>query len=228
MFYHYLKIIGRGIKAMSILSFKKSVFALSLVVFAMPNAGFAQSNEATNKEIPTTLPPISSPQEYVRQKPGELLFETPRAENHLATNNELNSPLLTPNLPQKPLTKAQIAKQIAPYYDVTKNYNRLVQCYGTADFLGAFTNVRASSPGANPQLKKMAASIDAQKGQMQPFVLASMQTIAADKFRADYDKIARNVQNQVFGAKDFNVALNKQLATLNSCGKDIQKWHNGK
>ena len=70
----------------------------------------------------------------------------------------------------------------------------------------------------------MAASINAQKAQMQPFVLATTQTIAADKFRADYDKVARGVQNQVFGAKDFNLALNKQLATLNSCSKDMRTW----
>ena len=35
-------------------------------------------------------------------------------------------------MPQKPLTKAEIAKQIAPNFDVAKNYKRLVQCYGTA------------------------------------------------------------------------------------------------
>lgn len=210
--------------AMSILNIKKSVFALSLAVFTLPNAGFSQSTDVTNKEIPTTLPPVSTPQEYVRQKPGELLIEAPKTEIASTPNSELNSPILTPNVPQKPLTKAEIAKQIAPNFDVTKNYKRLVQCYGTADFLGAFTDVRASSPGANPQLKKMAASINAQKAQMQPFVLATTQTIPADKFRTDYDKAARGVQNQVFAAKDFNLALNKQLATLNSCGKDLRIW----
>ena len=209
---------------MSILNIKKSVFALALVGFTIPNAGnaFAQSS-ATDTQIPTTLP-STSPQEYVRQKPGELLIEAPKAENNPASNPDLNNPILTPNAPQKPLTKAEIAKQIAPNFDVGKNYKRLVQCYGTADFLGAFTDVRASSPGANPQLKKMATSINAQKAQMQPFVLATTQTVPADKFRADYDKAARVVQNQVFGAKDFNLALNKQLATLNSCGKDMRTW----
>lgn len=210
--------------AMSILNIKKSVFALALVGFTIPNAGFAfAQSSATDTQIPTTLP-STSPQEYVRQKPGELLIEAPKTDTASVPNNELNSPILAPNVPQKPLTKAEIAKQIAPNFDVAKNYKRLVQCYGTADFLGAFTDVRASSPGANPQLKKMAASINAQKAQMQPFVLATTQTIAADKFRSDYDKAARGVQNQVFGAKDFNLALNKQLATLNSCNKDMRIW----
>ena len=111
---------------MSILNIKKSVFALALVGFTIPNAGiaFAQSS-ATDTQIPTTLP-STSPQEYVRQKPGELLIEAPKTDTASVPNSELNSPILAPNVPQKPLTKAEIAKQIAPNFDVAKNYKRLV------------------------------------------------------------------------------------------------------
>jgi hypothetical protein len=192
----------------------------------------------------TSNPPANN--EYSRRKSGELLMDEPKTEVSapapviapvigkdgkpidIATPSVNPVAPIIPAKPVAPMTKAQIAKEIAPYFDTTKNYNRLVQCYGTADFLGALTNVRAGQAGATPQIKGIAMSIASLKAQMQPFVLATAQVKPETTFRKDYDKVARVVQNKVFASPDFNAALRPHLMTLDSCQKDVKKWRGGK
>jgi len=66
----------------------------------------------------------------------------------------LSSPAMAmpPAAPRGPLTPAEIAREIAPNFDVSRDYTRLVQCYGTADFMGAITRIQASRPGAPKQV----------------------------------------------------------------------------
>lgn len=129
--------------------------------------------------------------------------------------------------PSAPPTKEEIARQIAPNFNVATEYNRLVQCYGTADFMAAFTRVRASRPGATPQLVQMANQISALKSGMQPMVLAASTVKTEPRFRADYNRVATNVQNQIARGRNPDAALQTQLRTLNSCSPDIRRWRGG-
>ncbi len=130
--------------------------------------------------------------------------------------------------PKKPLTKEEIAKEIAPFFDTSKDYKRLTQCYGTADFVGALMRVRASQVGAPKQLAMVADQIGGLQAQMQPFVLATSTVYSEVKFRNDYDAIAKGVKKKVFGQKDTGKAMQPYLKTLDACGKDINKWRGGK
>ncbi len=126
-----------------------------------------------------------------------------------------------------PTTKAEIAKEIAPFFDTSKDYKRLTQCYGTADFIGALMRVRANQTGAPKQLGAIADQIGGMQAQMQPFVLASSTVFTEQKFRNDYDLIAKGVKKKVFGQKDMGKAMQPYLKTLDACGKDIYKWRGG-
>jgi len=87
----------------------------------------------------------------------------------------LSSPAMAmpPAAPRGPLTPAEIAREIAPNFDVSRDYTRLVQCYGTADFMGAITRIQASRPGAPKQVVGVAREIMALSDAMQPMVLAA-------------------------------------------------------
>ncbi|KAF0106687.1 MAG: hypothetical protein FD163_1976 [Hyphomonadaceae bacterium] len=132
-----------------------------------------------------------------------------------------------PPAPTRPPTREEIAREIAPNFNVATDYNRLVQCYGTADYMAAFTRVRANRPGATPQIRAMATQISGIKTQMQPFVLAASTIRTEARFRADYDRVARNVQNQIAASRNPDPIMQAQLRTLNACQTDIRRWRGG-
>jgi hypothetical protein len=138
----------------------------------------------------------------------------------------LPSPAMTsaPNAPLGPLTPAEIAREIAPNFDVSRDYTRLVQCYGTADFIGAITRIQASRPGAPKQVVGVAREIMALSDAMQPMVLAASTVRGEPRFRADYDAFARQGQRELAGAKNPNAVMQRRLATLEACRRDVTRW----
>ena len=137
-------------------------------------------------------------------------------------------PRLVPATPPAKLTPAQIAQQIAPNFNVTRDYVRLTQCYGMADFMGAVTRIQASRPGANPQIVNVARSIAALQDGMQPMVLAASTVRTEARFRADYDAIARRGQNELATSRTPNVTMQRRLATLDACRADVVRWRGGR
>jgi hypothetical protein len=133
-----------------------------------------------------------------------------------------------PALPAAPPTPEQIAREIAPGFNVARDYGRLVQCYGTADFMGAVTRVQASRPGAPPAMVDMARRIAAMQNLMQPLVLAASTVRGEARFRADYDAVARREQAQLARAGDPNATLQARLRALDACQPDIRRWRGGR
>jgi hypothetical protein len=136
----------------------------------------------------------------------------------------LPSPATAPTAPRGPLTPTEIAREIAPNFDVSREYTRLVQCYGTADFMGAITRIQASRPGAPKQVVGVAREIMARSDAMQPMVLAASTVRGEPRFRADYDAFARQGQRELAGAKNPNVVMQRRLATLEACRRDVTRW----
>ncbi len=143
-----------------------------------------------------------------------------------ATLPALSSPAMPipPIAPRGPLTPTEIAREIAPNFDVSRDYTRLVQCYGTADFMGAITRIQASRPGAPKQVVGVAREIMALSDAMQPMVLAASTVRGEPRFRADYDAFARQGQRELAGAKNPNAVMQRRLATLEACRRDVTRW----
>ncbi|MEY3234920.1 MAG: hypothetical protein RL230_2191 [Pseudomonadota bacterium] len=141
-----------------------------------------------------------------------------------ATPPTLPSSAISPTVPVGPLTPAEIAREIAPNFDVSSDYTRLVQCYGTADFMGAITRIQASRPGAPKQVVGVAREIMALSDAMQPMVLAASTVRGEPRFRADYDAFARQGQRELAGSKNPNVVMQRRLATLEACRRDVIRW----
>ncbi len=141
-----------------------------------------------------------------------------------ATLPALPSSAKAPIAPRGPLTPTQIAREIAPNFDVSRDYTRLVQCYGTADFMGAITRIQASRPGAPKQVVGVAREIMALSDAMQPMVLAASTVRGEPRFRADYDAFARQGQRELAGSKNPNVLMQRRLATLEACRRDVARW----
>jgi hypothetical protein len=140
-------------------------------------------------------------------------------------------PPLMPPAPKAPpakLTPTQIAQQIAPNFNVQRDYVRLTQCYGVADFMGAVTRIQASRPGATPQVINVARSIAALQDGMQPMVLAASTVRTEARFRADYDAIARRGQQELATSRTPNVTMQRRLATLDACRADVVRWRGGR
>jgi hypothetical protein len=133
-----------------------------------------------------------------------------------------------PAAPPAKLTPAQIAQQIAPNFNVTRDYVRLTQCYGIADFMGAVTRIQASRPGATPQIVGVARSIGGLQDAMQPMVLAASTVRGEARFRSDYDAIARNGQRELATSRTPNVTMQRRLATLDACRADVVRWRGGR
>jgi len=131
---------------------------------------------------------------------------------------------VAPAAPRGPLTPTEIAREIAPNFDVSREYTRLVQCYGTADFMGAITRIQASRPGAPKQVIGVAREIMALSDAMQPMVLAASTVRGEPRFRSDYDAFARQGQRELAGAKNPNVIMQRRLATLEACRRDVTRW----
>jgi hypothetical protein len=130
--------------------------------------------------------------------------------------------------PPAKLTPAQIAQQIAPNFNVSRDYVRLTQCYGIADFMGAVTRIQASRPGATPQIVAVARSIGGLQDAMQPMVLAASTVRGEARFRADYDAVARNGQRELATSRTPNVTMQRRLATLDACRGDVARWRGGR
>ena len=141
-----------------------------------------------------------------------------------ATPPTLPSSAISPTVPVGPLTPAEIAREIAPNFDVSSDYTRLVQCYGTADFMGAITRIQASRPGAPKQVVGVAREIMALSDAMQPMVLAASTVRGEPRFRADYDAFARQGQRELAGSKNPNAVMQRRLATLEACRRDVTRW----
>jgi hypothetical protein len=133
-----------------------------------------------------------------------------------------------PAPPPAKLTPAQIAQQIAPNFNVTRDYVRLTQCYGIADFMGAVTRIQASRPGATPQVIGVARSIGALQEGMQPMVLAASTVRTEARFRRDYDAIARRGQQELATSRTPNVTMQRRLASLDACRADVVRWRGGR
>jgi hypothetical protein len=133
-----------------------------------------------------------------------------------------------PATPPAKLTPAQIAQQIAPNFNVARDYVRLTQCYGVADFMGAVTRIQASRPGATPQVINVARSIATLQDAMQPMVLAASTVRTEARFRADYDAIARRGQQELATSRTPNVTMQRRLASLDACRADVVRWRGGR
>jgi hypothetical protein len=133
-----------------------------------------------------------------------------------------------PTAPPTKLTPTQIAQQIAPNFDVTRDYVRLTQCYGMADFMGAVTRIQASRPGATPQIVNVARTISGLQDAMQPMVLAASTVRGEARFRADYDAVARRGQTELATSRTPNVTMQRRLATLDACRADVGRWRGGR
>lgn len=132
-----------------------------------------------------------------------------------------------PAAPPRPPTKEEIAREIAPNFNVARDYTRLVQCYGTADFMGAVTRVQAGRPGAPPQMAAAARQITGLQGMMQPLVLASSTLRGEARFRADYDAVARRGQSEMARSANPNAVMQAQLRVLDACQADVRRWRGG-
>jgi hypothetical protein len=144
-----------------------------------------------------------------------------------------SAPLLPPRAavpapPPAKLTPAQIAQQIAPNFNVTRDYVRLTQCYGVADFMGAVTRIQASRPGATPQVVNVARTIASLQAAMQPMVLAASTVRTEARFRADYDAVARRGQAELASSRTPNVTMQRRLASLDACRADVLRWRGGR
>jgi hypothetical protein len=137
-------------------------------------------------------------------------------------------PRPAPAAPPAKLTPAQIAQQIAPNFNVTRDYVRLTQCYGIADFMGAVTRIQATRPGATPQVVNVARSISGLQDAMQPMVLAASTVRGEARFRADYDAVARRGQSELATSRTPNVTMQRRLATLDACRVDVSRWRGGR
>ena len=217
-------------------------FAIILTLAAGPSQGaFAQAQDP----VPATAPATSVAEVTVnlgRKAPATPLiapletkqFELPQELSPNAASSapseasvpDIANPAIAmpPAAPRGPLTPAEIAREIAPNFDVTKDYTRLVQCYGTADFMGAITRIQASRPGAPKQVIGVAREIMALSDAMQPMVLAASTVRGEPRFRADYDAFARQGQRELASAKNPNAVMQRRLATLEACRRDVTRW----
>ncbi len=134
----------------------------------------------------------------------------------------------SPGAPPTKLTPTQIAQQIAPNFNVARDYVRLTQCYGVADFMGAVTRIQASRPGATSQIVGVARSIATLQEAMQPMVLAASTVRTEARFRADYDAIARRGQSELATSRTPNVTMQRRLASLDACRADVVRWRGGR
>lgn len=209
---------------------KYLIFGSLFVVFT--NNSFAQEAITTPVEtkeiIPVSpVPEITSGSDRLRlgTKPNITPeFELPNVTG--LPNSLPQSPII--NAPVRKPTKEEIARDIAPNFNINRDYNRLVTCYGTADYMAAFTKVRANRAGSPPGLKIMAEQVAGLKYQMQPMVLVASSYKTEAKFRTDYDKTARSVQNRISAATNPDPIFQSQLKLLNSCQADLKKWRGGK
>jgi hypothetical protein len=121
-------------------------------------------------------------------------------------------------------TPREIASNIAPAFNVDRDYNRLVQCYGTANFAEALFRVQARRAGANSAPANAAAQTGALKEAMQPLVLAASTVHGEPKFRTDYGAIGDRWQREFAAARDPQAVLHRSLTTVNACRADINRW----
>ena len=147
-------------------------FAPFAILLTLTAGAGAQAQETTPAVAQAPMPEVTI--NLGRKAPATPLiapletkqFELPQAFDQNAapaapTNSTLSalpSPAMAPTAPRGPLTPAEIAREIAPNFDVSRDYTRLVQCYGTADFMGAITRIQASRPGAPKQVMSLSNS----------------------------------------------------------------------
>lgn len=132
-----------------------------------------------------------------------------------------------PPPPLREPTPREIARSIAPAFDPDRDYNRLVQCYGTANFAEALFNVQARRAGAGSSAASAAAQTAGLKAAMQPLVLAASTVHNEAKFRADYGAIGDRLQRNFAAASNPQTVLQGSLATVNACRADINRWRGG-
>lgn len=201
---------------------------------AVPAAPAAPTAPASSQLEPASAPPAMPVQtERATKSPSIIGGFAPLPNVELpadmvrppaSATATLPPPAALPQAPQGKLTPSQIAAQIAPNFNVTRDYVRLTQCYGTADFMGAVTRIQASRPGATAQVVGVARSIAALQDGMQPMVLAASTVRGEARFRADYDAIARRGQNELATSRTPNTTMQRRLATLDACRADVIRW----
>ena len=188
-------------------------------------ADITVNTRRTSQTPPSLFDPIAPTQLDV---PTDLLPAAPGARASAGIGAGLPTGEIAPVRPAGPMTPVEIAKQIAPNFDVARDYTRLVQCYGTADFMGAVTRIQASRPGAPAQVIGVARQIAALTEAMQPMVLATSTVRGEPRFRADYDAFARRGQYELATSRTPNTTMQRRLATLDACKRDVARWRGGR
>lgn len=199
----------------------------------------APAPELTTQDVTTAISgqsqniPLSTQKPFTITEPSTLekamgidvpdILKPTNAPQAIPSNQ---APIIAP--PKRAPTPNEIAREIAPNFNVATQYTRLTQCYGTADFMAAFMRVRANRPGAAPQLRAVADQISGMKGQMQPFVLAASTVRTEARFRADYDRVAKNISAQIARARNPDAVIQTQLRTLDTCSRDVNRWRGGR
>jgi hypothetical protein len=169
--------------------------------------------QLTVPAITTGAPPsadVAPPGGSILGAPGPLLPQVP----------QLTVPAPAP--PQ--LTPLQQARLLSPGFTVARDYNRLVQCYGTANFMEAVTRVRAARAGADPNIRAMLGQLINVQGAMQPMVLVASDARTERRFRADYTAVGNRLQTQLRASTNAEASLQGNLRLVQGCERDINRW----
>lgn len=125
------------------------------------------------------------------------------------------------------MTPLQEARQLAPAFAMPRDYQRLVQCYGTANFMEAVTRVRANRPGATADVRNLVTELIRLQGAMQPMVLIASDNRTERRFRADYTAVGDRLQRELGASRNPEAALQANLRTVQACQRDVVRWRGG-
>lgn len=135
---------------------------------------------------------------------------------------------ITPPPPPPPMTPLQEARQLAPAFAMPRDYQRLVQCYGTANFMEAVTRVRANRPGATADVRNLVTELIRLQGAMQPMVLIASDARTERRFRADYTAVGDRLQRDLGASRNPEATLQTNLRTVQACQRDVVRWRGGR
>lgn len=126
--------------------------------------------------------------------------------------------------PPPPMTPLQEARQLAPAFAMPRDYQRLVQCYGTANFMEAVTRVRANRPGATADVRNLVTELIRLQGAMQPMVLIASDVRTERRFRTDYTAVGDRLQRELGASRNPEATLQTNLRTVQACQRDVIRW----
>lgn len=135
---------------------------------------------------------------------------------------------ITPPPPPPPLTPLQEARQLAPAFAMPRDYQRLVQCYGTTNFMEAVTRVRANRPGATADVRNLVTELIRLQGAMQPMVLIASDDRTERRFRTDYTAVGDRLQRELGASRNPEATLQTNLRIVQACQRDVVRWRGGR